>query len=499
MESGAPKKRVLLIDDEARVRASLKSVLESTYDILQAADAQEGLRVFRSEGPDLVLLDVILPGTDGLSVLQTIKAESKAVPVIMLTGTKSIKTAVDAMKLGAADYLSKPFDIEELRLTVDRVLNTSALEREVKQLRSQVAQRYGFHNLIGKSQGMQEIYAKIEQVADSRTTVLIIGESGTGKELVARALHYNSSRRDRPFVAINCAALPETLIESELFGHEKGAFTDATARRTGQFELAHTGTLFLDEIGELSLVTQAKLLRVLQEREFTRVGGVQPIKVDVRIVAATNKNLEELVRKGQFREDLYYRINVIALYLPPLRERGEDIILLAKHFLAKRLEEERRPPIEFSKDALEMLSRYSWPGNVRELENVVEQALIWSQHASCITSEHLPTLLKGDLRSSSLHEEIMAGRLSLEKAVMEFERDIILDALKRTNYVQTRAANLLGISRRMLKYRMDSLGIGKTENGATAGADEAGREPAAPPFESGLQDDDRLSSPPPEL
>jgi DNA-binding NtrC family response regulator len=472
VESNVPKKRVLLIDDEARVRAALKSVLEPSYEILQAADAREGLTVFRTEGPDLVLLDVVLPDTDGLAVLQAIRSESKAVPIIMLTGTKSIKTAVDAMKLGAADYLSKPFDIEELRITVDRAMNASELEREVKRLRNQVVQRYAFHNLIGKSHGMQEIYAKIEQVADSRTTVLITGESGTGKELVARALHYNSSRRDRPFVALNCAALPETLIESELFGHEKGAFTDATARRTGQFELANTGTLFLDEIGELSLVTQAKLLRVLQEREFTRVGGVQPIKVDVRIVAATNKNLDELVRKEQFREDLYYRINVIALYLPPLRDRGEDIALLAKHFLAKRLEEEKRQPIEFSKDALEALTRYPWPGNVRELENVVEQALIWSQGASQITSEHLPALLKGDIRSSSLHEDIIAGRVSLEKAVMEFERDIILDALKRTNYVQTHAANLLGISRRMLKYRMDTLGINRPDPHPTAPSDD---------------------------
>ncbi|MCP9449929.1 MAG: sigma-54 dependent transcriptional regulator [Nitrospira sp.] len=479
--SDVPKKRVLLIDDEARVRAALKSVLEPSYEILQAADAREGLTVFRTEGPDLVLLDVILPDTDGLAVLQAIRSESKAVPIIMLTGTKSIKTAVDAMKLGAADYLSKPFDIEELRITVDRAMNASELEREVKRLRSQVVQRYAFHNLIGKSDGMQEIYAKIEQVADSRTTVLITGESGTGKELVARALHYNSSRRDRPFVALNCAALPETLIESELFGHEKGAFTDATARRTGQFELANTGTLFLDEIGELSLVTQAKLLRVLQEREFTRVGGVQPIKVDVRIVAATNKNLDELVRKEQFREDLYYRINVIALYLPPLRDRGEDIALLAKHFLAKRLEEDKRPPIEFSKDALEALMHYHWPGNVRELENVVEQALIWSQGASQITTEHLPALLKGDIRSSSLHDDIIAGRVSLEKAVMEFERDIILDALKRTNYVQTHAANLLGISRRMLKYRMDTLGISRPDPHPTApGDDEIKNEPSGP-------------------
>lgn len=466
------KKRVLLIDDEARVRTSLKMVLEPSYDIFQAADAQEGLDVFRKEGPDLVLLDVILPGTDGLAVLQTLRSESKMTPVIMLTGTKSVKTAVDAMKLGAADYLSKPFDVEELRIVVNRALSSQELEREVKQLRAQVVQRYAFHNLIGKSPGMQEIYAKIEQVADSRTTVLITGESGTGKELVAKALHYNSARRERPFIALNCAALPETLIESELFGHEKGSFTDATARRVGQFEMANTGTLFLDEIGDLSAITQAKLLRVLQEREFTRIGGVQPIKVDVRIVTATNKNLDELVRKGLFREDLYYRINVIALYLPPLRERGEDVPLLAKHFLAKRVEEEKRPHIEFGKEALELLTRYPWPGNVREMENIVEQAFIWSQNASQITPEHLPTILKNDTRSSSLRDDTLAGRMSLEKAVMEFEREIILDALKRTNYVQTHAANLLGISRRMLKYRMDTLGIGRPDNGA-------GQEPEA--------------------
>jgi DNA-binding NtrC family response regulator len=476
VDTAISKKRVLLIDDEARVRTSLKMVLEPSYDIFQAADAQEGLDVFRKEGPDLVLLDVILPGTDGLAVLQTLRSESRMTPVIMLTGTKSVKTAVDAMKLGAADYLSKPFDVEELRIVVDRALNSMELEREVKQLRAQVVQRYAFHNLIGKSPGMQEIYAKIEQVSDSRTTVLITGESGTGKELVAKALHYNSSRRDRPFIALNCAALPETLIESELFGHEKGSFTDATARRVGQFELANTGTLFLDEIGDLSPVTQAKLLRVLQEREFTRIGGVQPIKVDVRIVAATNKNLDELVRKGQFREDLYYRINVIALYLPPLRERGEDVPLLAKHFLAKRVEEEKRPSIEFGKEALELLTRYPWPGNVREMENIIEQAFIWSQHAAQITPEHLPGILKSDSRSSSLRDDTLAGRMSLEKAVMEFEREIILDALKRTNYVQTHAANLLGISRRMLKYRMDTLGIGRPDNAASQEPEPAVQE-----------------------
>ena len=458
------KKRVLLVDDEPRVRASLKSVLEPIYDILEAADAQEGLDFFKREPPQLVLLDVMLPGTDGLAVLQSMRNEDPHILVIMLTGTKSVKTAVDAMKLGAADYLSKPFDIEELRIVVDRTLNSQDLEREVRQLRAQVVQRYAFHNLIGKSPSMQEIYAKIEQVADSRTTVLITGESGTGKELVAKAIHYNSSRRDRPFIALNCAALPETLIESELFGHEKGSFTDATARRVGQFELANSGTLFLDEIGDLSATTQAKLLRVLQEREFTRIGGVQSIKVDVRIIAATNKNLDELVRKGLFREDLYYRINVIALYLPPLRNRGEDIALLARHFLAKRIEEEKRPAQDFSKEALELITRYPWPGNVREMENIVEQAFIWSKGSSIITPEHLPAVLRTDTRSTSLRDDTLAGRLSLEKAVMEFEREIILDALKRTNYIQTHAAGMLGISRRMLKYRMDALGITRPDS-----------------------------------
>ena len=459
------KKRVLLVDDEPRVRASLRTVLEPTYEILEAADAAEGLKSFKHDAPDLVLLDVILPGTDGLAALQTMRTENRAVPVIMLTGTKSVKTAVDAMKLGAADYLSKPFDVEELQIVIERTLGKQELEQEVRQLRAQVVQRYAFHNLIGKSPAMQEIYAKIEQVADSRTTVLVTGESGTGKELVAKAIHYNSARRERPFVALNCAALPETLIESELFGHEKGSFTDATARRVGQFELAHTGTLFLDEIGDLSPATQAKLLRVLQEREFTRVGGVQSIKVDVRIVAATNKNLDEMVRKNQFREDLYYRINVIALYLPPLRERGEDIALLAKHFLAKRIEEEKRPHQEFTKDSLELISHYPWPGNVREMENIIEQAFIWSKGSDVITPEHLPNILRTDTRSTSLRDDTLAGRLSLEKAVMEFEREIILDALKRTTYVQTHAAAMLGISRRMLKYRMDTLGISRPDNG----------------------------------
>lgn len=452
------KPRILLIDDESGIRASLKVVLEPAYELLAASSGADGLALFRRDPPHLVLLDIIMPGEDGMAILQTMRAEAPGVPVIMLTATKTVKSAVDAMKLGAADYITKPFDVEELRLIVAKTLATQALEREVQSLRAQVVSRYSFHNLIGKSPPMQDIYAKIEQLADTRTTVLITGESGTGKELVARALHYNSSRKDRPFIAINCAALPDTLIESELFGHEKGSFTDARMRRVGHFELAHGGTLFLDEITEISPAIQAKLLRVLQEREFTRVGGSQSVKVDVRIIAATNKNLADLLQRGEFREDMYYRINVVSINLPPLRDRREDIPLLAKHFLAKRLQEEQRPSQELSKETVEILTKYHWPGNIRELQNVIEQASVWCRETT-ITPDNLPSSVRTDTHAPPLRAGALSGRLTLEKAVMEFERQLILDALKQTDFVQVHAAALLGISRRMLKYRMDSLGI----------------------------------------
>mgnify|MGYP001560206516 FL=1 len=456
------KKRILVVDDEQGVRASLQMTLEPAYEVVCASNAGEGLAKFRQELPNLVLLDVILPGADGLELLQAMRSEDPGVPVIMLTAIKTVKTAVDAMKMGAADYVTKPFDIEELRLIVAKTLATQELEQEVRYLRAQVVNSYGFHNLVGKSPAMREIYSKIEQVADTRSTVLITGESGTGKELVARALHFNSARRERPLIAINCASIPDTLIESELFGHEKGSFTGALARRIGKVELAHGGTLFLDEVGDLGLPTQAKLLRFLQEREFTRVGGSQTIKVDVRIVAATNKILEDLLRRQEFREDLYYRINVVSLYLPPLRDRREDIPHLAKHFLARQLEADGRATLEISKEALEILANHHWPGNVRELENVLEQALIWCRGAT-ITPEHLPTALRADTHSSSLREHALGGQVSLEKAVQEFERELLQEALTRTGYVQTRAAAMLGITRRMLKYRMDALGLSSPE------------------------------------
>jgi DNA-binding NtrC family response regulator len=322
---------------------------------------------------------------------------------------------------------------------------------------------------------MREIYSKIEQVADTRATVLITGESGTGKELVARALHYNSVRKDGPFMAINCASIPDTLIESELFGHEKGSFTGALARRVGKVELAHGGTLFLDEVGDLGSPTQAKVLRFLQEREFIRVGGTQTIKVNVRIIAATNKVLEDLIRREAFREDLYYRINVVSLHLTPLRDRREDISLLVKHFLTKRQEAEKSAPLEISKEALEILTRYNWPGNVRELENVLEQASVWCQGGT-IAPDHIPMTLRANVSEALLREHTLGGSLSLEKAVQEFERELLLEALVRTGYVQTHAATMLGITRRMLKYRMDMLGIKGADVPATAAPKESTRE-----------------------
>jgi len=457
------KKRILLVDDEPGIRAALKMVLQPGYETIAASSAQEGLQALRRESPNLVLLDIVMPGEDGLEFLEAIRAEQPEVPVIMLSALNAVKTAVEAMKRGAADYLTKPFDAEELRLKVSKALSARELEREVHYLRVQAVNRYALHGLVGKSQAMQEVYAKIEQAADTRTTVLITGESGTGKELVARALHYNSSRRDRPLIALNCAAIPEPLIESELFGHEKGAFTGADARRIGHFELAHGGSLFLDEITELNTTTQAKLLRVLQHREFLRVGGAQPVKVDVRILAATNKDLTAMLRRGELREDIYYRINVVSIHLPPLRERPEDIPLLAQHFLARRADEEKRAPREFSQEAMEVLTKHHWPGNVRELENVVEQVSIWCRQA-IIRPEHLPTFVRLESRTEAFCEELAGPGLSLEEAVIELERKKILDALRRTDYIQTHAAVLLGISRRMLKYRMDLLGIGPRES-----------------------------------
>ena len=456
---------VLVVDDEVGARESLKMILKSDYEVFLAKDAEEAFLQIKVHSPDVILLDIILPDVDGLKVLERIKQSDPDMIVIMITATKTVKTAVEAMKLGAYDYVTKPFDIDELRLIISRSLSTRALEQEVKYRREEMDKSFDFGNIIGKSKSMKEIFKVVKQIADSRSTALIMGESGTGKELISRAIHYNSNRKNYPFVTINCAAIPETLIESELFGHEKGAFTNAIERKLGRFEVAHQGTLFLDEIGELSLATQAKILRFLEEKEFNRVGGSKTIKVDVRLITATNKDLNQLIKKAVFREDLYYRINVVPIIIPPLRERKDDIPLLVEHFINKFNMENNKSVKGITKEALDFMMQYEWPGNIRELENLIERviALTSNEH---IQMNELPLSFKNVPKINELKDSVLNRKVSFLQAEEEFEKEVILDALKRTNYIQSRAAEILGISRRILKYKMDKLGInqGKLED-----------------------------------
>jgi DNA-binding NtrC family response regulator len=462
MPRGEKVRSVLIVDDEVGARESLKMILKNDYEVFLAKDAEEAFLQIKAHSPDVILLDIILPDLDGLKVLERIKQNDPDMIVIMITATKTVKTAVEAMKLGAYDYVTKPFDIDELRLIVSRSLSTKALEQEVKYRREEMDKSFDFGNILGKSKLMKEIFKVVKQIADSRSTALIMGESGTGKELVSRAIHYNSNRKNYPFVTINCAAIPETLIESELFGHEKGAFTNAIERKLGRFEVAHQGTLFLDEIGELSLATQAKILRFLEEREFNRVGGSKTIKVDVRLITATNKDLNQLIKKGSFREDLYYRINVVPIVIPPLRERKEDIPILIDHFINKFNVENNKNVKGINKDALELLMQYEWPGNVRELENLIERVIALTSN-EYIQLNELPLSFKNIPKINGLKESVLDGKVSFFQAEEEFEREVILDALKRTNYIQSHAAEILGISRRILKYKMDKLGINQNK------------------------------------
>jgi putative PEP-CTERM system response regulator len=449
---------VLIVDDEVGVRESLKMILKKDYDVFLAKDAEEAFLQIKEHSPDVILLDIILPDLDGLKVLERIKQNEPDIVVIMITATNTAKTAVEAMKLGAYHYVTKPFDNDELRLIISRSLSEKALKQELIFRREEMDKSFDFGNILGKSKGMKDIFKMVKQIADSKSTVLIMGESGTGKELISRAIHYNSNRKNYPFVTINCAAIPETLIESELFGHEKGAFTNAIEKKLGRFEVAHQGTLFLDEIGELSLTTQAKILRFLEEKEFNRVGGSKTIKVDVRLITATNKDLNQMIKKGSFREDLYYRINVVPIVIPPLRERKEDIPILIDHFINKFGVENNKNVKGINKDALEFLMQYEWPGNVRELENLIERVIALTSN-EYIPANELPYSFKNIPKINGLKESVLDGKVSFLQAEEEFEKEVILDALKRTNYIQSHAAEILGISRRILKYKMDKLGI----------------------------------------
>lgn len=449
--------RILIVDDELGTRESLKMILKDNYDITTVCSGKEALQIVDKGLPSVVLLDVMMPGEDGLRVLEKIK-KMTGVPVIMITALNSVKSAVKAMKAGAFDYITKPFNVDEIRVVIDKALSTYDLIQDVTYLRSEIDKNCAFSNIIAKSKSMRNIFSLIRQTADKKATVLISGESGTGKELVAKAVHYNGPRRDKPFVTINCAAIPDTLLESELFGYEKGAFTNAWERKVGRFELADQGTLFLDEIAELSLNTQAKILRFLQEREFTRIGGSKTIKVDTRLISATNKNLERALAEEKLREDFYYRINIIPIVIPPLRERKEDIPLLANHFIDKVNEKEGKHVKGISKEALGMMISYHWPGNVRELENVIERAVALADQ-EIITVELLLSHIRNAGKTSIMKNHIINGEITFPEAGEQFEKSIILDALKKTDYVQTKAATILGVSRRILKYKMDKLGI----------------------------------------
>jgi DNA-binding NtrC family response regulator len=456
MQSERSKPLVLAVDDEPGVLESYKVVLEDTCEVRTIADGTTALKILAQEDIRLVILDLRLPDMEGLEVLLRIKEMDEYLGVIVVTAVGDVKTAVRAMQAGASEYLVKPFDIDTLQAVVSRTLERQALLKEVLYLRSEVEGYHAFVDIVGHDEKMLETFELIERVADSDATVLITGESGTGKELIARALHQHSHRAQKPFVAVNCTAIPEQLIESELFGHERGAFTGAVQRRIGKFELAHGGTLLLDEIGSMRLDIQTKLLRALQEREIERVGGERTIKVDVRIVAATNADLRELVKAKAFRDDLYYRLNVIPVFVPPLRSRKGDIPLLIQYFLAKYNRQFSRYVRGFSLAAIDALQAYDWPGNVRELENIVERLVVISKHET-IQLRELPL----DLQSSRtpLIEQPEQEGYDLRKAVQQFEREYIRRVLEKTHWNQTVAARMLGIHRNTLLGKIEQLDL----------------------------------------
>ncbi len=455
-----PQAHLLIVDDDEITCNLLEEVLSKEgYRVDQALDGREAISKGDQKHYDVVLTDIKMIGVDGMEVLKAYRQKSPETIMIMMTAFGSIETAILAIKEGAYDYVSKPFKLDEIKLAIQRALDQRRLLQENLLYRQELITKYKLENIVGRSPQMLQVYKTIARVAESRSTVLLIGESGTGKELVARAIHFNSPRAPRAFIAVDCGSLAETLLESELFGHVRGAFTGAITNKKGLFEEADSGTCFLDEVGDISLAMQGKLLRVLQEHEIRRVGGTETIKVDVRIVAATNKNLEQLITEKRFREDLFYRLNVVSLHLPPLRDRVEDIPLLAEHFLRKFAEINQKPVSRISPEALEMLSRFGWPGNARELENVVERAVTLSQH-SIILPEDLPARMRTE--PAMVNANILPSHISLS----ELEKLYIQKVLEQTGWNKKKAADILGIDRRTL-YRMASrYGIDMKKNEA---------------------------------
>jgi len=442
---------ILVVDDERNYLVVLEALLAPEgYEILTASNAREALRLIRNSDLDLLITDVKLPGTSGMDLLQESKKTKPDLPVIMMTAYGTIEMAVEAMKMQAYDYITKPFQNEELKLTIKKALQNHRLIKENRLLSKALSDRYSYGNLIGKSKPMREIYDMIQKVAPSKASVLITGPSGTGKELIAKAIHYDSPRKDRPFISVNCGALTDTLLESELFGHEKGAFTGAIALKKGRFELADGGTLFLDEVGEMPQALQVKLLRVLQEMEFERVGGTRTIKVDVRVLSASNRDLKEDVEEGRFREDLYYRLNVIHIEVPSLRERTEDIRPLVNHFMNKYRQVEGH--WELSPDVWKALYDYTWPGNVRELENVIERAVVLNPGGR-IRLDDLPPEITGEEKELDINRFIPIDA-PLQKTLEHIEEKLIRRALHQCNNVQSHAAEMLGITKSLIQHKL---------------------------------------------
>ncbi len=446
---------ILVVDDEINYLTVMQALLgEAGYEVLTAPSAVEALKVAATSDLDLVLTDMKMPKMSGIELLDELNRLYPNLPVIIMTAYGTVEKAVTAMKKGAFDYILKPFKNEEILVTIAKALEHRHLILKNLYLNQELDKKYGFPNIVGESRVMQEILELVKRVAQSRATVLVTGESGTGKELIARAIHQCSSRAAKSFISVNCAALTETLLESELFGHERGAFTHAVAMRKGRFELADGGTLFMDEVAEMSQGLQVKLLRVLQEMEFERVGGARTIKVDVRVVAASNRDLKEEVEAGRFREDLYYRLNVVHLHLPPLRQRQEDIPLLAGHFINKYVQENLRDKTRITPEALKLLIHYSWPGNIRELENVMERAVIL-----CANNTITPQDLPGELAPTATDSRLEIDRFipldtPLPEALDTIEEQMIRRALEKSGQVQVRAAELLGITKSLLQYKL---------------------------------------------
>ena len=444
--------RILIVDDDEGMRRLLVRVLNRAgYEPLAVASGAEALSELAADAFELVVTDIQMPEMDGVALLHKIKEFDPGLPVIVITAYGTVENAVEALRAGAYHYLTKPFENDEIKLTVAKALEREKLLAENRQLHEELEEKYRFSGIVGTSPAMQQVYDIVNSVAVSNANVLITGESGTGKELVARSIHYNSARRDKSFVVLNCAALSEGVLESELFGHEKGAFTNATSTRKGRFEMADEGTLFIDEVGEMPLSAQVKLLRVLQEHEFERVGGTRTIKVDVRLVAATNKDLEVEVREGRFREDLYYRLNVVNIQMPALRERREDVEELARHFLDKYATETGKKVTEIAPRALGALLAYEWPGNVRELQNVIERAVVLCK-GEAVTPRDLPRGLQDD---DEICLQLPERGGSLTEILEDLERQLIVQTLRRMDGSQTRAADALGIKRTTLRYKME--------------------------------------------